>query len=111
MQILEQLPLSAVDQAVLDPAEEELRQKSVRFKKAKEKLCRRMSSASFKEARVSKQKEVDYECDQPTSRQVNEELWEDPEVKKDRLFLRERWEDHFYRDRKARRLAVMWLLL
>jgi hypothetical protein len=111
MQILEQSPLSDADPVVLDPEEEELRQKSARFKKAKEKLDRRMSSARFKKGRASMQEEVDFECDQPTSRQVDQELWVGPEVRDDQLCLGSAWEDHFFRDRKARRLAVMWLLL
>jgi hypothetical protein len=118
MLIWEQKPLSptglqpedAEDEEV-DPEEEERKQRSAKFKKRKEKLWRDMNSDGFKEKRASLQAEIDFEHDQPTSWQVDQELKEDPDIRKYRLMLGKYWENNFYYDRKARKLAVMWFLL
>jgi hypothetical protein len=101
----------AIGVEAVDPEEEERRHRTTKFKKRKETLWQRMNSDKVKERRASIQAEIDFELDQPTSWQIDQEVHKDPEIKKDRITLGKYWENHFYCDRKARKLAVMWFLL
>jgi hypothetical protein len=102
LQIGGQMPLSAENAGLL---------KVDSFRKRKEELWQNLNPEKFKERRAALQAEIDFECDMPESWQVDEELWEDPDIRSERITLGEYWEDRFYEDRKERKLAVMWLML
>jgi hypothetical protein len=97
MQIGGQTPLSAKDAHLPEV---------VPFRKRKEELWQCMNSDRFKERKAALQTEVDFECDQPTGQQVDQEMQEDPEIRKERVTLGKYWEDHFYRDRKANKCLL-----
>jgi hypothetical protein len=126
MQFREQQPLSLTSAHTPGSADEDLKQRSKRFKQAKIDLDEWMSSDAGRSARTrAAARDTDFpsfsaspslspvpieeiKTEQLTMLSIVTEPWEDPDILGDRRLLKEEWEERFIWDYTARKVAAKW---